>query len=67
MLRRPTVLADPKGKVPNNVRQRYLNQFIDECLKIYPGEQDAFDRVSMLSVSSGNYKSENILLHIYGI
>lgn len=42
---RPTIPTEYGSKVPSNVRQRYLNQFVDECLRIYPDEKDAFDRV----------------------
>lgn len=44
--KRPTIPISFGGKVPSNIRQRYLNIFIDECLKIYPDQKDAFDRVS---------------------
>ncbi|KAG1706978.1 RNA exonuclease 1 [Nymphon striatum] len=42
--KRPTIPISFGSKVPSNIRQRYLNIFIDECLKIYPDHQDAFDR-----------------------
>jgi len=42
---RPMVTPDPKSKVPTNIRQRYLNSIIDECLKITGGEElEAFTR-----------------------
>ena len=46
-LPRPRVPEEFGAKVPSNVRQTYLNRIIDECLKIYPSQQDAYDRVSV--------------------
>ncbi|XP_045158983.2 RNA exonuclease 1 homolog [Mercenaria mercenaria] len=43
-LKRPTVEVSTSSKVGTNVRQRYLNQFIDEILKINPNEEEAFKR-----------------------
>ncbi|KAL3870043.1 hypothetical protein ACJMK2_042660 [Sinanodonta woodiana] len=43
-LKRPIVQADSSSKIPSNMRQRYLNTMIDECLKIYGNEGDAFKR-----------------------
>ena len=35
-LRRPVIDSESSGKVPTNVRQKYLDTLVDECLKIYP-------------------------------
>lgn len=43
-LKRPVVEISTNSKVATNVRQRYLNMFIDECLKMSSSEQEAFDR-----------------------
>ncbi|XP_055514525.1 RNA exonuclease 1 homolog [Leucoraja erinacea] len=43
-LKRPTIPTEYGSKVPTNVRQRYLNVFIDECLKFCTSEQMAFDK-----------------------
>ncbi|GAB6033327.1 RNA exonuclease 1 [Chamberlinius hualienensis] len=43
-LQRPMIAAEFGCRVPINIRQRYLNMIIDECLTIYTSEQDAFDR-----------------------
>ncbi|XP_067872409.1 RNA exonuclease 1 homolog isoform X2 [Heterodontus francisci] len=43
-LKRPTIPTEYGSKVPTNVRQRYLNVFIDECLKFCGSEQMAFDQ-----------------------
>ena len=40
---------DAAGKVAASIRQRYLDQMIDECLKIYHIEEEAFARVSIIS------------------
>lgn len=47
IVKRPIIAAEANSKVPTNVRQRYLNLFCDECLNIYPEDQDAFERVWM--------------------
>ena len=47
-LQRPVVEPSSSNKVPTNVRQRYLNLLIDECLKLYKKAQEAFDRVSLV-------------------
>jgi len=44
---RPTIPAEFGSKVPTSIRQRYLSLMVDECLKIYPTPQDAYDRVSV--------------------
>ncbi|KAI5610477.1 RNA exonuclease 1-like [Silurus asotus] len=41
-LKRPVIPAEFGAKVPTNVRQRYLNIFIEECLKFCPSEEAAF-------------------------
>ncbi|KAK8723670.1 hypothetical protein OTU49_011488, partial [Cherax quadricarinatus] len=41
-LARPIIPAEFGSKVPQNIRQRYLNSLIDECLK-FTGEKDAFN------------------------
>jgi len=44
-LKRPTVEVSSSSKVGTNVRQRYLNLFIDECLKMCPSEEAAYKKV----------------------
>ncbi|MCJ8734680.1 hypothetical protein PDJAM_G00238070 [Pangasius djambal] len=41
-MKRPVIPTEFGAKVPTNVRQRYLNVFIDECLKFCPLEEAAF-------------------------
>nr|CAG4640649.1 EOG090X01LQ [Eulimnadia texana] len=43
-LPRPVIAIEYGSRVPASVRQRYLNIFVDEFLKIYDQEQDAYDR-----------------------
>ncbi|XP_069505592.1 RNA exonuclease 1 homolog [Ambystoma mexicanum] len=43
-LKRPIIPTEFGAKVPTNIRQRYLNIFIDECLKFSSSEQEAFDK-----------------------
>ncbi|KAG7332731.1 hypothetical protein KOW79_004565 [Hemibagrus wyckioides] len=41
-VKRPVIPTEFGAKVPTNIRQRYLNVFIDECLKFCPSEDVAF-------------------------
>ncbi|XP_043909905.1 RNA exonuclease 1 homolog isoform X2 [Protopterus annectens] len=43
-VKRPVIPAEYGSKVPTNIRQRYLNVFIDECLKFCASDQEAIDR-----------------------
>ena len=43
-LPRPVIAVEFGCKVPANVRQRYLNMFVDEMLKMYDRDEDAFER-----------------------
>ena len=42
MLSRPVIASEFGGKVPQNIRQRYLNSFVDEALKFADCESVAF-------------------------
>lgn len=42
---RPIIPTEYGGKVPANIRQKYLNAFIDECVKFCLTEDEAFDLV----------------------
>lgn len=45
VLSRPIITPDAGAKIPASVRQRYLNSIIEECQKIYPGNNNkAFRR-----------------------
>ncbi len=41
VLRRPIIETQSSGQVPSNVRQRYLDTIVEECLKIYPANSSA--------------------------
>ncbi|XP_028260170.1 RNA exonuclease 1 homolog [Parambassis ranga] len=41
-MKRPIIPTEYGAKIPTNIRQRYLNVFIDECLKFCPSEDAAF-------------------------
>ncbi|KAM9762278.1 RNA exonuclease 1 homolog [Menidia menidia] len=41
-MKRPVIPSDFGAKVPTNIRQRYLNTFIDECVKFCSSEEAAF-------------------------
>ncbi|XP_064605094.1 RNA exonuclease 1 homolog [Liolophura sinensis] len=65
LLPRPTVPADFGSKIPTNVRQRYLNLIIDECLKLCKTEKEAYDRA--LEEEKACYSrasSKNIYLNV---
>ena len=47
-LKRPVIPASFGSKVPSNIRQRYLNLIIDECLKFCPTEEQAYKKVLYL-------------------
>ncbi|KAM4053383.1 RNA exonuclease 1 homolog isoform 2-T2 [Anomaloglossus baeobatrachus] len=43
-LKRPVLPTEFGAKVPTTVRQRYLNLFIDECLKFCQPQEEAFNK-----------------------
>lgn len=47
-MKRPVIPTEFGAKVPTNIRQRYLNAFIDECVKFCPSEDVAFQMVPNL-------------------
>lgn len=44
-LKKPVIPKEFGGKVPTVVRQRYLNLFIEECLKFCSSNQEAIEKV----------------------
>lgn len=40
--KRPILPLELGGKVPNTIRQRYLNLIIDECLKVIQEHEEAY-------------------------
>ncbi|NXO24282.1 REXO1 exonuclease, partial [Cisticola juncidis] len=64
-LQRPVIPTEFGAKVPTNIRQRYLNLFIDECLKFCSSSQEAFDKA--LAEEKAAYErstSRNIYLNV---
>ncbi|XP_073401707.1 RNA exonuclease 1 homolog isoform X2 [Dendrobates tinctorius] len=43
-LKRPVLPTEFGAKVPTTIRQRYLNLFIDECLKFCQPQEEAFNK-----------------------
>ncbi|XP_077080368.1 RNA exonuclease 1 homolog [Siphateles boraxobius] len=64
-MKRPVIPAEFGAKVPTNVRQRYLNIFIDECLKFSSSEQEAFQMaLAEEKVVYDRSSSKNIYLNV---
>uniref|UniRef100_A0A803VQ95 RNA exonuclease 1 homolog n=1 Tax=Ficedula albicollis TaxID=59894 RepID=A0A803VQ95_FICAL len=64
-LQRPVIPTEFGAKVPTNIRQRYLNLFIDECLKFCPSSQEAFDKaLAEEKVAYERSTSRNIYLNV---
>ncbi|KAM8795145.1 RNA exonuclease 1 homolog [Eudromia elegans] len=64
-LQRPVIPTEFGAKVPTNIRQRYLNLFIDECLKFCSSSQEAFDKaLSEEKVAYERSTSRNIYLNV---
>uniref|UniRef100_A0A8C1TUV9 RNA exonuclease 1 homolog n=2 Tax=Cyprinus carpio TaxID=7962 RepID=A0A8C1TUV9_CYPCA len=64
-MKRPVIPAEFGAKVPTNVRQRYLNIFIDECLKFCSSEQQAFQKaLEEEKVVYDRSSSKNIYLNV---
>nr|XP_014341551.1 PREDICTED: RNA exonuclease 1 homolog [Latimeria chalumnae] len=57
-LKRPVIPVEFGAKVPTTIRQRYLNFFIDECLKVCPSDEEAFSKVQT-SPASNNRMSQS--------
>lgn len=49
-LKKPIIPKEFGGKVPTVIRQRYLNLFIEECLKFCSSNQEAIEKVGDLGV-----------------
>ncbi|XP_030075876.1 RNA exonuclease 1 homolog [Microcaecilia unicolor] len=64
-LKRPIIPTEFGAKVPTNVRQRYLNLFIDECLKFCSSSQEACDKaLSEEKIAYDRSSSRNIYLNV---
>ncbi|XP_023854817.1 RNA exonuclease 1 homolog [Salvelinus sp. IW2-2015] len=64
-MKRPIIPTAFGAKVPTNVRQRYLNTFIDECMKFCPSEDMAFQMaLEEEKVVYDRSSSKNIYLNV---
>ncbi|KAJ8278556.1 hypothetical protein GJAV_G00088870 [Gymnothorax javanicus] len=64
-MKRPIIPTEFGAKVPTNIRQRYLNIFIDECLKFCPSEETAFElALQEEKVVYDRSSSKNIYLNV---
>ncbi|XP_060641038.2 RNA exonuclease 1 homolog [Anolis sagrei] len=64
-LKRPVIPTEFGARVPTNVRQRYLNLFIEECLKSCSSQQEAFDKALLEEkVAYDRSTSRNIYLNV---
>ncbi|XP_072294468.1 RNA exonuclease 1 homolog [Eucyclogobius newberryi] len=64
-MKRPVIPTEFGAKVPTNVRQRYLNTFIDECSKFCASESDAFQMaLDEEKVVYERSSSKNIYLNV---
>ncbi|XP_041704981.1 RNA exonuclease 1 homolog isoform X1 [Coregonus clupeaformis] len=64
-MKRPVIPTEFGAKVPTNVRQRYLNTFIDECMKFCPSEDVAFQMALQEEVVVyDRSSSKNIYLNV---
>ncbi|XP_041695345.2 RNA exonuclease 1 homolog [Coregonus clupeaformis] len=64
-MKRPVIPTEFGAKVPTNVRQRYLNNFIDECMKFCPSEDLAFQMaLDEEKVVYDRSSSKNIYLNV---
>jgi hypothetical protein len=48
LFQRPRIRLEYGAKVPQNVRQKYLDKLVDEYLCMYEDQQEAFNKVSLI-------------------
>lgn len=64
-LKKPVIPKEFGGKVPTVVRQRYLNLFIEECLKFCSSNQEAIEKaLNEEKVAYDRSPSKNIYLNV---
>ncbi|XP_072804173.1 RNA exonuclease 1 homolog isoform X1 [Vicugna pacos] len=64
-LKKPIIPKEFGGKVPTVIRQRYLNLFIEECLKFCSSNQEAIEKaLSEEKVAYDRSPSKNIYLNV---
>eukprot|EP00071_Canis_lupus_P029419 XP_022262976.1 RNA exonuclease 1 homolog isoform X1 [Canis lupus familiaris] len=64
-LKKPIIPKEFGGKVPTVIRQRYLNLFIEECLKFSSSNQEAIEKaLNEEKVAYDRSPSKNIYLNV---
>ncbi|XP_027438035.2 RNA exonuclease 1 homolog isoform X2 [Zalophus californianus] len=64
-LKKPVIPKEFGGKVPTVIRQRYLNLFIEECLKFCSSNQEAIEKaLNEEKVAYDRSPSKNIYLNV---
>ncbi|XP_006898050.1 PREDICTED: RNA exonuclease 1 homolog [Elephantulus edwardii] len=64
-LKKPIIPKEFGAKVPTAIRQRYLNLFIEECLKFCPSSQEAIEKaLTEEKVAYDRSPSKNIYLNV---
>ncbi|KAM5239363.1 RNA exonuclease 1 homolog [Ctenodactylus gundi] len=64
-LKKPIIPKEFGGKVPTAIRQRYLNLFMEECLRFCPSNQEAIEKaLSEEKVAYDRSPSKNIYLNV---
>ncbi|XP_063085022.1 RNA exonuclease 1 homolog isoform X2 [Cavia porcellus] len=64
-LKKPIIPKEFGGKVPTAIRQRYLNLFIEECLRFCPSSQEAIEKaLNEEKVAYDRSPSKNIYLNV---
>ncbi|XP_012660025.1 RNA exonuclease 1 homolog [Otolemur garnettii] len=64
-LKKPIIPKEFGGKVPTVIRQRYLNLFIEECLKFCASNQEAIEKaLNEEKVAYDRSPSKNIYLNV---
>lgn len=52
-LKKPIIPKEFGGKVPTAIRQRYLNMFLEECLKSCSSSEEAVEKVGLKKKKKG--------------
>lgn len=52
---RPRIRLEYGAKVPQSIRQKYLDKLVDEYLCIYDDQQEAFDKVCFIDLTYLEY------------
>lgn len=64
-LKKPIIPKEFGGKVPTVIRQRYLNLFVEECLKFCSSDQEAVEKaLNEEKVAYDRSPSKNIYLNV---